>query len=370
MAGLLLLLCAVVTGLADQAKAQVPEQRPGCRAISGADIHLIPSVNFTLGKLPPPGTEIYRTTTYVINYECVVTDRFGSPATGTPHLQVLGDYTTLNQSLSRAGLELAIIINGDESNPWFPNLTPGAPLSEWRPIGPAYSGNSGPRTLILAAKLTVINDHPPAARYPVPSGTIFKISAAYGAGGYPGPFITNSPTRMQFTPQCIGDVSVDNLVRFNGVMATAGHMGTLPQQQSFRVTARINPACDIGTLTAPATPDNDNTKFLMLLSAQFILQGAGRIGDGGQSIILSNEDGVENGLKMQILDADNANQPITILPAAVPPTYADIGNFGRLVGHKPAAAVHTYTASLTADPGKELKLGKYSTQVLVKINYY
>lgn len=366
----LLLLCAALTGIAGLAKAQVPAQSPGCRSSSGAAIQLIPSVNFTLGKLPPPGTEIYRTITYTINYECVFADRFGVPRTGTPHLQALGDYTTLNRALSQAGLKLEIIVNGDDSNPWAPNLTPGAPLSEWREIGPAYTGSSGPRVLQLAAKLTVINDHPPAARYPVPSGTIFKISANLGAGSYPGPFVTNTPTRMQFTPQCIGDVSVDSVVRFNSVMATAGHLGTLPQQQPFRVTARINPSCDIGTLTAPATPDNDATKFLMLLSAQFILQGAGRIGDGGQSIILSNEDGVENGLKMQILDADNANQPVTILPAAVPPAYEDIGNFGKLVGHQPAAAVHTYTASLTADAGKELKIGKYTTQVLVKVSYY
>lgn len=149
-----------------------------------------------------------------------------------------------------------------------------------------------------------------------------------------------------------------------------GYMGTLPQQHPFRVTGRINPACNIGTLTAPVKPDNDRTQFLMLLSAQFVLQGAGRIVDGGQSIILSNDDGVENGLKMQILDTDNGNQPVTILPAPAPPSRDDVGNFGQLVGGNPAAAVHTYTASLTADPGKDLKLGKYATQVLVRMSYY
>lgn len=367
-AAALLLLCAALTGLANLAKAQVPS--PGCRAIDGVNIQLIPSVNFTLGELPPPGTEIYRTITYVIHYECVYADRFGNPAIGMPYLQALGDYTTLNRALTAAGLLLEIIVNGDESNPWAPNLVPGNPISEWRSIGPNYSSVSGPQILTLAAKLTVINDHPPAARYPVPAGTIFKISAAYGAGAYPGPFITNTPTRMQFTPQCIGDVSVDNLVRFDGVSAAAGYMGTLPQQHAFNVTARINPSCNIGSLTAPAKPDNDSTKFLMLLSAQFVLQGAGRIGDDGKSIILSNDDGVENGLKMQILDAADGNRPIPILPALVPPTYAEIGNFGRLVGDHPAAAVHTYLASLTPDPGKDVKLGNYSTQVLVRVSYY
>ncbi|MFY3135483.1 hypothetical protein ACOTFF_04910 [Achromobacter xylosoxidans] len=367
MAGKLIILCAAVTGLPGLAKAQ---EARGCTSSGGADIKLIPSVNFTLGKLPPPGTEIYRTTTYFINYDCSYYDRFGQPVTVAPQLQALADYTTLNRSLNNAGLKLEIIINGDESNPWSPNLQPGRPISETHPAGPVYTGDSGPRVLTLVAKLSVINDNPPPARYPVPSGTIFKLVAAYGAGSSPGPFITNTPTRMQFTPQCIGDVSVDNLVQFNRVIATAGYMGTLPQQQPFRVTTRINPTCNIGSLTAPAIPDNANTQFLMLLSAQFILQGPGRIDGDGTSIILSNEDGVENGLKMQILDTNNADQPVRILPAVVPPSRDDVGNLGQLVGDHPAAAVHTYMASLTPDAGKELKFGKYSTQVLVKVTYY
>lgn len=369
MAGLLILLCAAVIGLAGPAKAQVA-QPSGCRADSGVAIKLIPSVNFTLGKLPPPGTEIYRTITYVVNYDCSMYDRLGKPLAATVQLQALADYSTLNQSLTRAGLKLEIVINGDEAHPWAPNLVAGLPISETHPVGPGYAGESGPRTLNLVAKLTVLNDNPPPARYPVPSGTIFKLVPAYGAGGYPGPFITNTPTRMQFTPQCIGDVSVDNLVRFDRVMATAGYMGTLPQQHPFSVTARINPSCSIGSLTAPARPDNAQTQFLMLLAAQFVLQGAGRLDDAGQSIILSNDDGVDNGLKMQILDADNANLPVTILPAPAPPSRADVGNFGQLVGYNPAAAVHTYTALLMPDPGKELKIGKYSTQVLVRVTYY
>lgn len=367
MAGMLIILCAAVTGLPGLAQAQVR----GCTSSGGADIKLIPSVNFTIGKLPPPGTEIYRTVTYVINYECTYIDRLGNPVTATPQLQALGDYATLNRSLNKAGLKLEIIVNGNETSPWSPNLQPGLPISEVYPAGAAYTGSTGPRVLTLIAKLSVINDNPPPARYPVPSGTIFKLVAAYGAGASPGPFITNTPTRMQFVPQCIGDVSVDNLVQFNQVIAMTGYMGTLPQQRPFNVTIRINPSCAIGSLTTPGTPDNAKTQFLMLLSAQFVLQGPGRIGSDGASIILSNEDGVENGLKMQILDPNNANQPVPILPAPIPQLRDDtVGNFGQLMGSNPAAAVHTYTASLTPDAGKDLKLGKYSTQVLVKVTYY
>lgn len=368
-AGILIISCAAVMGLPGLAQAQTSGR--GCTSSGGFNIQLIPSVNFTLGKLPPPGTEIYRTITYVINYECHYFDRLGNAVTATPQLYALADYGKLNDALLKAGLQLAIIVNGDESNPWYPNLIPGTmPISETHEAGPSYTGTSGSRTVSIVAKLSVVNDNPPAARYPVPSATIFKLAAAYGAGASPGPFITSSATRMQYVPQCIGDVSVDNLVQFDRVMAVTGYMGTLPQQHPFTVTARINPSCAIGSLTAPASPDNAQTQFLMLLAAQFVLQGAGRLDDGGQSIILSNDDGVENGLKMQILDADNANLPVTILPAPAPPSRADVGNFGQLVGYNPAAAVHTYTASLLPDPGKELKIGKYSTQVLVRVTYY
>ncbi|HAF2412770.1 TPA: hypothetical protein G8N70_003099 [Salmonella enterica] len=338
--------------------------------LGGADIQLIPSVNFTLGNLPPPGTEIYRTTTYEIFYTCSYYDARGNPMTGTPQLQVLGDYTTLNNALNAAGLKLEIIVNEDENDPWSPNLAPGRPLSQNHDAGRQYSGTTGPTVVHLVAKLSVTNDHPPPARYPVPGGTIFKVIATKGAVSWPGPFITNTPTRMQFVPKCIGDTSVDNLVRFRNIMTLKNSATTLAQQVPFTVTTRINPSCNIGSLTYPGTPDNDSTRFLMLLSAQFILQGPGRIADGGQSIILSNADGVENGLKMQILDADDQNLPVTILPAAAPLDRADIGNFGQLAGYRPAAAVHNYTASLTQEPGKELKLGNYSTQVLVKILYY
>ncbi|EEL9743108.1 hypothetical protein UJ79_22015 [Salmonella enterica subsp. enterica serovar Muenchen] len=366
-AGMLMILCAAVTGFPGLAKAE----DSSCRASSGINIQLIPSVNFNLSKIPPIGTEIYRTTTYIINYECFSYDRFGAPREGTVQLQALGGYTTLNQSLNRAGLRLEIIVNGDFDRPWEPNIDPlsTVPLDEWHPVGSAYSGPSGPRTLTLVAVLRVMNDHPRPARYPVPSSTIFKLVPFFGGGGYPGSYITTTATRMQFTPQCIGDVSVDNLVQFNRVIATGGYMGSLPQQRSFNVTARINPSCDIGSLTAPADPDNEYTRFLMLLAAQFILIGPGSIDSDGTSIILRNEDGEENGLKMQILDP-KVNQPVRILPAAVPALREDVGNFGSLMGSNPVAAVHTYTASLTPDAGKELKFGKYSTQVLVKITYY
>lgn len=371
-AGKLIVACAAVLVLPGVAKAAVSATSPGCEAIAGVTIDLIPAVNFSIGALPPIGTEIYRTKTYTINYQCFMADRFGKPLAATPQLQALAGYTTLNQALTKAGLKLEIIVNGDEAHPWVPNLvpTPGVALSEVRDIPPAYTGASGPRNVTLVARLKILNDHPPPARYPVPSAVIFKISAAYGAGGYPGPFITNTSTRMQFTPTCIGDVSVDNLVQFKSVVAMIGNQGNLPQQQPFRISARINPLCPTGGLTVPLTPDNENTRFLMLLSAQFVLQGAGRIDVDGTSIILSNDDGVENGLKMQILDPNNANLPVAILPAPAPVPRWEAGNFGELAGDKPAAAVHTYMASLTADAGKVLKVGRYSTQVVVRVSYY
>lgn len=178
---MLIILCAAVMGLPGLARAQTPGR--GCTSSGGFDIKLIPSVNFTLGKLPPPGTEIYRTVTYFINYECRHYDPFSKPVTSTPQLYVLADYGVLNDSLAKAGLRLAIIVNGDESNPWYPNLVSAAgPVSETHEAGLPYTGTSGPRVVTIVAKLLVINDNPPAARYPVPSSTVFKLVAALGGG--------------------------------------------------------------------------------------------------------------------------------------------------------------------------------------------
>lgn len=287
-ARMLIIACATVIALPGVAQAQLWKSN-GCRGINGANIQLIPAVNFTLGTLPAVGTEVYRTTTYVINYECSYYNEFDKPyppGVTIPQLQALGGFQTLNEALERAGLGLQIVVNGDEGHPWKPSvLVSAGNVSEFRAIGPAYQGVSGPRTLTLVAKLVVKNNHPPAARYPVPAQIIFRVMPTVGAGSDVAQVsITNTATRMQFVPQCIGAVSV------------------------------------------------------------------------------------ENGLKMQILD--NQRRPVKILPAFAPPLREDVGNFGQLAGNNPAAMIHTYTASLASDAGKELKLGKYSTQVLVKVSYY
>ncbi|EDW1731905.1 hypothetical protein S726_004034 [Salmonella enterica subsp. enterica] len=377
-ARMLILAWATVVVLPGVAQAQLWKSN-GCRASSGASIQLIPAVNFTLGNLPPVGQEIYRTITYVINYECSyynAKDQPFPPGVTIPQLQALGGFLTLNDALDKAGLELQIVVNGDEGNPWRPNvLVGGGNVSEFRAIGPAYQGTTGPKVLTLVAKLLVKRANPPAARYPVPAGVIFRVMPTVGAGPEVSQVsISNTATRMQFVPQCLGAVSVDNVVQFNRVIAMSGYMGTLPQQQPFNVAVRINPSCNTGSLLTPdvGDPNNEWKKFLMLLSAQFFLQGTGRVDADGRTIILSNKDGVENGLKMQILDPSHGNLPVKIYPdpASRPvPLRGEVGSFGQLLGSNPAA-VHTYMASLTPDAGKELKLGEYSTQVLVRINYY
>lgn len=363
-AAMRILACAAVIMAPEPAKAQAASKPNGCVSTGNVSLDLIPSVSFVIGSNLPIGAEIYRTKTYSIGYDCAYRDRFNTPVRVTPQIQSLDGFQTLYAAVSGSGLEISIIIDGDEQNPWKPTNTTG----EFRSLAPDYEGETGPRFVSILAKLTVTSNNTSARRFAIPQVELFKIIPAVGFGRLPGPIISSTPTRIQFTPQCIGDVSVDNLVRFDGVIASAGYMGTLPQQHPFNVTARINPSCYTGELLTPAAPDNAFTQFFMLLSAQFVLQGAGRIDGDGQSIILVNDDGVENGLKMQILN--NANQPVKILLASIPTSIDDVGNFGQLMGASPAAAVHTYTASLMADAGKDLKLGKYSTQVLVKLSFY
>ncbi|MFY3192994.1 hypothetical protein ACOTE7_03770 [Achromobacter xylosoxidans] len=80
-AGLLMTACVAMLVCPSAANAQ----SSGCRAANSTVIDLIPSVNFTIENLPPPGIEIYRTRTYVINYECTLYDRFGKPQTERPN---------------------------------------------------------------------------------------------------------------------------------------------------------------------------------------------------------------------------------------------------------------------------------------------
>ncbi|WP_445623271.1 FAD-dependent oxidoreductase [Lactiplantibacillus plantarum] len=71
--------------------------------------------------------------------------------------------------------------------------------------------------------------------HPVPGTTVIKLISDFTGTGNPGIFLTTSPTRLQYIPDtCIGDVGVDNLVQFDRVVATAGYMGTLPQQRAPR----------------------------------------------------------------------------------------------------------------------------------------
>lgn len=71
---------------------------------------------------------------------------------------------------------------------------------------------------------------------------------------------------------------------------------------------------------------------------------------------------------MQIPDPNNANQPVVIRASAVPSSRDDVGNFGQLVGHKPATVVHMYMASLMRDEGEGVEDGE-AAQVLVRASY-
>ena len=69
--------------------------------------------------------------THLDVYKRQLYDRFGQPDTGTPQLQALSDYSSLNNALNRAGLRLYIVVNGNESSPWVPNLdSTGGAISE------------------------------------------------------------------------------------------------------------------------------------------------------------------------------------------------------------------------------------------------
>ncbi len=363
MAGLLI-ACALLipaTALGDE-----------CHSVMGpagtVQFHLPPSVGFALSQIPPEGTVLYRSQPYVVDYLCTYTS---GPAKNQPMLTTLGDFTPLRNALRDSGLALDIIVDGNEAKPWSPKVLESVAqvFPEFFPIGVPFdrtlpADQQRPQHATIVIQLSVKSRKVTPGRYPVPGTTLIKLISDFTGTGNPGIFLTTSPTRLQYIPDtCIGDVGVDNLVQFDRVVATAGYMGTLPQQRPYNVTARINPSCSTGSLTTVRPGEGPDQEFYMPLTATFTPMGTERLSSDGRFIFLRNEEGQENGLQMQITDP--AGQPVILNQAVVPPK----GNFGTLHGSI-LSLRNTYAAELSPTGSADgMKLGKFTTQVMVNVRF-
>lgn len=365
---------ALTAGLLTACALLIPATALGdeCHSVGGTAssvlFQLPPSVGFALSQIPPEGSVIYRSQPYTLDYLCTYNS---GPAKNQPMLTTLGDFTPLRNALRDSGLSLEIIIDGNEAKPWSPKALEfsGQLFPEFVSIGVPFdrtlpADQQRPQRLTIVMQLRVKSRKAAPGRYSVPGATVIKLITDFAGTGDPGIFLTTSPTRLQYVPDtCIGDVGVDNLVQFDRVIATAGYMGTLPQQRPFNVTTRINPSCATGSLTVVRPGEGPDQEFYLPLTATFTPMGTERISSDGRFIFLRNDDGQENGLQMQITDP--AGQPVILNRAIVPPK----GNFGALHGSV-LSLRNTYAAELSPTGSADgMKLGKFTTQVMVNVQF-
>ncbi|ECA3795437.1 hypothetical protein FPE53_25700 [Salmonella enterica subsp. enterica] len=313
-----------------------------------------------------------------VGYKCFSTN--GTDANSyQAALVALSDMnTTLLQALKNIGLTLTINVTsaGVTSPPWV--FKGGETPKDHVPVGPSYIGKTGTgdQTMTISAKLTKdpsANTNP--GFYAIPPLVAFKLVPRYGF--QEGNFFLNTPAvRIQYVPECFVQTSLDkNTVDFGPVL-TSDVDNSFTRSKSFTVTASVNKDCNnknLGNLQhgyTAHTSGGDETFYLDLpLKVSFQLNNGGRFCLGNNtSVCLYNRDTTEeNGLKLEI--KPEGGEPVTFNEASLP-----VNKFGHFLGADTIKAGtwevrNTYYAVLSST-GKEVKTGKYSAQVTVKVDYY
>ncbi|MFY3458143.1 hypothetical protein ACOTJD_15900 [Achromobacter xylosoxidans] len=343
----------------------------GCKLLDGGStvvFNLPPSVSFALDAQYVPGFPMYISRPYEFRYRCVNNASVPQRAA----IVILGDYGPIRKALRDASLSLAIVYDRLQEGQWNPD--PQEPLfSPYYSVDAPYQGDSGERLgrimLVLYSKKAVTRP----LRVFLPPTFAFKLVADEAAVADPGIFLNSTASRFQFIPSCIGSVNVDNTVAFDTVLTTSNYNGKLPQAKPFNVMTRINsPACaGLASLTGPPSSDNPLDEFYLRTVVSFLPQGGERTDPTDESIFLRNADGQENGLKLSI--TNGANQTIKLGPPprddhGVFPSYYN-GNLGGVLHGTMLSHTQTYTAHLERTSA-DLKTGRFSTQVVVKVSWF
>lgn len=342
-----------------------------CKLLDGGDtvtFSLPPSVSFEMDKQPPGGSILYISRPYEFRYHC-----FNSaPVPRRAALVILGDYGPIRQAMRDASLSLAIVYDSLFEGQWNPDPLAGT-YSPYFSVDKPYQGDSGERVGRILLVLYTQKTTKQPLRVFLPATFAFKLVADEGAVLAPGIFLNTTPSRFQFIPSCIGSVNVDNTVTFDTVLTTASHNGKLPQAKPFNVSAGVNsPVCPgLEGLVGPPASSNPLDEFFLRTAVSFLPQSGERTDILNEELFLKNADGQENGLKMTITNA--ANQTVRFGP--VPMDKYGISssgyrnNAGPVLRGTTLSATQTYTAHLERT-GAELKTGKYSAQVLVKVQWF
>ncbi|HAK4248804.1 TPA: fimbrial protein [Salmonella enterica] len=304
------------------------------------------------------------------DYTCSTSDG----ASHTVGIIRLGDMSPLIDALNKAGLKLEVLVSdssGGGENVWdFSVKTP----AEYVNVGSSYIGTTGNRTMTFRTRLTrdQTKPKPNPGFYVVPGLTSFKLIPDYYSTRI-GPFLETPPVRLQYVPACFVRTRLGtNNVNF-GPILTSDVDSTFSRHIDFNVIADVNKSCNNGTFgnlqgsyTVSVTGGTKNYYLDLPLKVSFILNNGGEASSDRKSILLYKESTSDkNGLQLEIKAPDG--NPVTFNEASLP-----VNEFGIFQGAEGGGAwniINTYQAVLSST-GEQVKTGKYSAQVTVKVDYY
>lgn len=326
-----------------------------------------PSVNFSSDSAPIAGSFLYLSRPYEFQYRCIN----NAPGLRRVAIVVQGDYAPLRQALRDASLRLDIVYDNLQLGSWNPD-----PLifghTPFFSVDAPYEKDTGVRLGRIFLMLFSTERVTTPLRVYLPATMAFRMIPDETATAAPGIYLNSRASRFQYIPQCIGSVNVDNTVQFDTILTTSNFNGKLPQTKRFNLTTQVNNACPgIAGLVAPPGPISGDEFYVRTL-VSFLPQSGERVDLMDDAIYLKNANGQENGLKLSITNA--ANQTIKFGPIPVdthgePSSAYYTSNLGVTLHGTSLALTQTYTARLERS-GAELKTGKYSAQVLVKVAWF
>ncbi|MGG6009389.1 fimbrial protein [Salmonella enterica] len=341
-----------------------------CTGLNGSmgtiKLQLPASVSFDPeGDLKP-----YLSSPAKFDYTCSASDG----ASHTVGIIRLGDMSPLINALNKAGLKLEFLVSdssgGGESVWDFSVKNP----AEYVNVGSSYIGTTGNRTMTFRTRLTrdQTKPKPNPGFYAVPGLTSFKLIPDYYSTRI-GPFLETPPVRLQYVPACFVRTRLGtNKVNF-GPILTSDVDSTVSRRIDFNVIADVNKSCNNGTFgnllgsyTVSVTGGTTNYYLELPLKVSFILNNGGEASSDRKSILLYKESTSDkNGLQLEIKAPDG--NPVTFNEASLP--VNEFGIFQGAEGGGTWNIINTYQAVLSST-GEQVKTGKYSAQVTVKVDYY
>lgn len=341
-----------------------------CTGLNGSmgtiKLQLPASVSFDPeGDLKP-----YLSSPAKFDYTCSASDG----ASHTVGIIRLGDMSPLIDALNKAGLKLEVLVSdssgGGESVWDFSVKNP----AEYVNVGSSYIGTTGNRTMTFRTRLTrdQTKPKPNPGFYVVPGLTSFKLIPDYYSTRI-GPFLETPSVRLQYVPACFVRTRLGtNKVNF-GPILTSDVDSTVSRRIDFNVIADVNKSCNNGTFgnllgsyTVSVTGGTTNYYLELPLKVSFILNNGGEASSDRKSILLYKESTSDkNGLQLEIKAPDG--NPVTFNEASLP--VNEFGIFQGAEGGGTWNIINTYQAVLSST-GEQVKTGKYSAQVTVKVDYY